>query len=184
MSTAEDVFYLYERNSLIYKNKSNDDENYKQVILPYTIGDQDTPCKLKIKCYIRPGEECPICIDKIQTKSSAFLTNCGHSFHKECLFNSIKSKWSTSGYTSVARCPMCRCSLGHPDFIQRYKASYFTEPYRDDNEIDKLEDFWLSKDYKLPFYCSNSYDHYLGCERTCFSCKEYREKGSYIYEIN
>ena len=177
MSTAEDVFYLYERNSLVYNND-------EKKVLPYTIGDQDTPCNLKIKCYIRPGEECPICFDKIQTKSSAYLTNCGHSYHKECLFNCIKSKWTTSGYTSVARCPMCRCSLGHPDFIQRYKASYFTECYRDDNEIDKLEDFWLSKDCKLPYFCSNSYDHYLGCDSNCFICKEYREKGAYIYEIN
>ena len=45
MSTAEDVFYLYERNSLVYNND-------EKKVLPYTIGDQDTPCNLKIKCYI------------------------------------------------------------------------------------------------------------------------------------
>jgi hypothetical protein len=97
MSTLEDVFYLYERNSRYYHDclQQNNIENcndcwsnecycyQKQDVLPFTIGDQDTPCDIKIKCYIRPGDECPICFDKIITKRSAFITNCGHSYHKK-----------------------------------------------------------------------------------------------------
>jgi len=197
MSTAEDVFCLYERNSRYYhdcnlKNcieECNDcwsNDCYchlKQTVRPFTIGDQNVPCSLKIKCYVKPGEECPICYEEIMTKSSAFITNCGHPFHKKCLSKYIESKWLSSSYTSTARCPMCRCSLGDPDFVQRYRATYFSYNYKNDNELDKLEDFWISKDYKLPTFCSNRYDHYLGLDKFCFICKSYREKGDIIFEI-
>lgn len=188
MSTAEDVFYLYERNSRVYhdcqvKNNTENceekcsDEFLRQEVRPFTIGDQDIPCELNIKCYIRPGDECPICYEGILTKSSAFITNCGHHYHKTCLFNYIKTKWLSSSYASKARCPMCRCSLGHPEFIQRYRSSYFSYQYKDDNQLDKLEDFWLSNDFQLPEFCSNGYKHYLGCNSECFICEYYRETG-------
>lgn len=197
MSTAEDVFYLYERNSSHYYNchETGNIENcnygytkecychLKQDVLPLTIGDQHSPCNLKIRCYIRPGDECPICYEQILTKSSAFITCCGHQFHKKCMFKYIQSKWLSISYTSTARCPMCRCSLGHPEFVQRYKASYFNISYKNDNELDKLEDFWISCDYKLPSFCSNGYDHYLGMNKECFCCLNYRENGELLYEI-
>lgn len=195
MSTAEDVFYLYERNSRCYHDCSKieectdsyNDECYchlKQDVIPFTIGDQYVPCDLKIKCYIKPREECPICYEEIMTKSTAFITNCGHSFHKSCLSKYIETKWLSTTYISTARCPMCRCSLGHPEFDQRYRSSYFNCNHSNDNELDKLEDFWLTKDYKLPVFCSHGYNHYLGLNKNCFICKGYREKGDYYNEIN
>jgi Ring finger domain len=198
MSTAEDVFYLYERNSRYYHDcrLQNNIENcsdcwsnecyctLRQTVLPFTIGDQETPCEYKVKCYIRPGDECPICFEKIINKSSAFITNCGHNFHKKCIFKFMETLWLTTQYTSTARCPMCRCSLGHPDFIQRYKNSYLNSSYNNNNHLDKLEDFWLAIDYRLPSFCSNGYNHYLGMKNNCFCCKAYREKGEFIYEIS
>lgn len=199
MSTAEDVFYLYERNSRYYhdckfKNSIEKCEDYsnnecychmKQNVIPFTIGDQygGRP-NLKIKCYIKPGDECPICYEPILTKLSAFITSCGHQYHKKCLFKYMESKWLSTSYMSVARCPMCRCSLGHPEFQQRYRYSYFSYNYEHDNGLDQLEDFWLNKDYKVPLFCSNKYDHYLGTDKICFICKSYREKGELLYEIN
>jgi hypothetical protein len=195
MSTAEDVFYLYERNSRYYHDCSKieecadsyNDECYchlKQDVIPFTIGDQYVPCDFKIKCYIKPHEECPICYEEIMTKSTAFITNCGHSFHKSCLSKYIETKWLSTTYISTARCPICRCSLGHPEFDQRYRSSYFNCNHSNDNELDKLEDFWLTKDYKLPVFCSHGYNHYLGLNKNCFICKGYREKGDYYSEIN
>lgn len=192
MSTADDVFCLYERNSRHYHDcvlKNNIEEcsssfrgecycYSKQEVKPFTIGDQDMPCELNIRCYIKPGDECPICYENIQTKSAAFITNCGHHYHKSCLFNYIKIKWLSSSYASVVRCPMCRCSLGHPDFMQRYRSSYFTPQYKNDNQLDKLEDFWLTHDYRLPEFCSNGYSHYLGCNKECYICKVYRQTGN------
>ena len=195
MSTAEDVFYLYERNSSYcydcnLKNTCERDKyccgsecycHLQQQVKPFTIGDQYVPCDFKVKCYIKPGEECPVCYESIMTKSSAFITSCGHRFHKNCLFKYIESKWLSTSYNSTARCPMCRSSLGHPDFIQRYKSSYYSLNYDDGNELDKLEDFWVSKDYLLPLFCSNSYDHYLGCDKSCFICQNYNKTGSHGY---
>lgn len=193
MSTLEDIFYLYERNSRYYYNCSGNIQksehcknecycHFNQEVLPFTIGDQYMYCEFKTKCYIKPGEECPICYEEIITKSSAFITNCGHAYHKKCLFKYIESKWLSTSYTSTARCPMCRCSLGHPEFIQRYRSSYFSLYDGKDNELDRLEDFWISKDYKLPIFCSNRYDHYLGCDKSCFMCKYYIETGKDTFQ--
>ena len=192
MTTAEDVFYLYERNSNYYYNCNMRKELDKcplklqgnicfcennQVVLPFTIGEQCVPCNLNRKCYIKPDEECPICFEKIIRKSNAFITNCGHTFHKKCLNKYIHIKWLSSKWTSVARCPMCRCSLGYPSFEQRYRSSYYDLISHNDNELDKLEDFWLSFEYKTPYFCNNDYAHYLGTNKNCRTCKTFRENG-------
>lgn len=192
MSGLEDVFSLYE-GSPSYGNCSHNNYNKKyscgecwnncwhycktKEVLPLTIGDQNTICDLRYKCYIRPGDECPICYEPILTKSNAFITNCGHSYHKKCLSKYMEVKWLSSGYMSPVLCPICRSSLGHPTFVQRYRSSYFTVGYKDDNQLDKLEDFWISYNYHIPLFCKNQFNHYLGMEKNCWSCKLYREKG-------
>jgi Ring finger domain len=192
MATEEEVFKLYERNSNYYydcrRNYEIDkctewwnDKCYcylQQNVMPFTIGNQCSPCELKCKIYIKPGEECPICYEKILNKSTAFITECGHNFHKLCLFKYMESKWQSSTYLSVARCPICRNSLGDPPFAQRYRSNYFEfTNVIDDNNLDKLEDFWLTKDLRLPKYCSNTFNHYLGMNDNCYICKCYRSTG-------
>lgn len=177
-STAEDVFYLYESGRTSSK-----------VLLPFTIGDHRIPCSVKRKCYVRPGEECPICFEAIQTKRSAYITACGHAYHKICLRKYMESKWLSTKYTSNARCPLCRSLLGHPEFVQRYCASYFG--YNEEEEVeenmstglDKLDDFWISYECKIPSFCSHGYDHYLGMDKHCFLCLRYREKGEILYQV-
>ncbi|MFY7728215.1 MAG: RING finger protein [Flavobacterium sp.] len=193
MSTVDDVFYLYERNLKYYYRCGNDrcgnecDQAYcgqcLPDVLPLTIGDQTTPCSLAVKCYVKPGTECPICYEPILTKRSAYITECGHHFHKRCMFTYIETKWRSTAYVSTARCPMCRSFLGHPEFEQRYRATYFGVQYREDLELDKLEDFWLTKDYKLPTFCSNQYNHYLGMQTDCDTCQQYRAHGDILYAI-
>jgi hypothetical protein len=191
MSTLEDMFYLYERNSRYYydcvqQNKIENCEDcwsddcfcyLKQTVLPFTIGNQNLRCSMKTKCYIRPFEECPICYDKIITKSSAFITECGHAFHKKCLFKYMEIKWLASSYLTTLKCPICRGCLGHPKFINRYNATNYISR----NGLDKLEDFWLSYEYKVPVYCSNKYDHYLGMKKNCRCCRSYIANGDLLY---
>jgi hypothetical protein len=55
----EDVFYLFERNKLIYSKNPE-----VELVQPLTIGEIHTSCKLNIKCYIFQEEECSICLDK------------------------------------------------------------------------------------------------------------------------
>ena len=187
MATTDDVFWLYKRN----KNKEYNDCiklckpcpslfvnecccDSLDPVLPITIGDQTTPCRFKVKTYIKFNEECPICLEPIQHEKNAYLTNCGHSFHRKCLFDTIQSKWETKPFSSV-KCPMCRCCLGYPDMFERY--SYIIT---DKNKyLDMLEDFWLSKEFRMPEFCGLGI-HYLGMKNNCYRCISYRNNG-YIY---
>jgi len=178
MSTVEDVFHLYENHN-----------NKDKIILPLNIGEQDIGKQniqfyLKYKCYIKPGDICPICLDEIYTKSSAFLTNCGHHFHKKCLFNYMKKKWESNNYAVSCRCPNCRRRIGNPEFYRRYKNSYFDIEMDEKNELDKLEDLWLSLEYKLPEFCSNGLNHYLGTNKECSYCVLYRNTGKIIFDFS
>lgn len=183
MSTTEDVFWLYERN----KNKEYNDCiklckpcpnlfgndcccDSSDPILPITIGEQTTKCRFKVKSYIKIGEECPICFESIQHKKNAYLTGCGHAFHRKCLFNTIQSKWEIKPFSTI-KCPMCRSKLGYPEMFERY-----TYDYNRDNFLDRLEDFWLCKEYRMPDFC-NSGKHYLGMKKNCRRCINYRDNG-------
>ena len=193
MATAEDVLYLYERNSHIYHdckfkkclescetNWNNECYCYtRQTVFPSIIGDQTLPCNLKIKCYIRPGEECPICLEPIFTVKKAHLTECGHAFHKSCILNIMKTKWLSKNYMATVRCPICRCSLGRHNITHRYRSSYNSYHSNEShvNGLDKLEDYLLTHDLILPSFCSNHYDHYLGVKKDCSVCDEYRKYG-------
>ena len=186
MTTTDDVFWLYERN----KNKEYNDciklckpcpnlfgtdcccESLDPV-LPITIGEQDVPCRFKTKSYIKIGEECPICFDPIIHKKNAYLTGCGHAYHRKCVFNSIQAKWEIKPYSTL-RCPMCRSNLGYPEMFERYNYSY------DKNtSLDRLEDYWVSKEFRMPGFCSFG-KHYLGMKNNCSNCINYRNTGEFL----
>ena len=66
---------------------------------------------------------------------------------------------------------MCRASLGYPEMFERYVYSYDKN-----NELDKLEDYWLSKEFRMPAFCSSG-NHYLGMKNNCIRCNSYRING-------
>jgi hypothetical protein len=144
-----------------------------EAVQPFTIGDQTVPCRLHVKCYLRPDQECPICLEKIASKKVAFLTGCGHAFHRKCLFTTFQMKWKQKLY-SVLKCPMCRSGLGIPVLYERYIIDPKKMHY-----LDQLENFWLTKDFLLPHYCTNSKSgvHYLGMKKSCAKCKYYQKNG-------
>lgn len=187
MATAEDVLYLYERNSSYYfncyqKGKIEECPNFwcnecfcfsKQKVLPLTIGNNSIKCNFNRKCYIKPGEECPICFESILNKSNAYLTCCGHSFHKSCIFKAMETKWKQK-YSGKFCCPICRTSLGMDlhEINFRYKE--------DSNILDNLENFWYSINYVLCQPCSYGWDHSIGFDKNCRSCLKYRNTGKYL----
>ena len=194
MSTAEDVFWLYERNKNVYCNcnkllKCNHNINDKcisnnecycylnEIVQPLTIGYQDISCRLNVKSYIKQGEECPICMDLILTKQNAYLTECGHAFHKICIFKSYENKY-LSKYCSQFKCPLCRANIGAPEISERYLIDYFPTKSKSknvySNELDKLENFWLFNKFHIYNLCSNNYDHPCGFKKDCNSCTQYR----------
>jgi len=185
MATAEDVLWIYERNSNYYYNclhqgkicttKFNN-ECYcyeSQIVKPYTIGEQQTKCNIKRKTYIKIGDECPICIEPINTKKSAFLTSCGHAFHKKCIFNAFETKWKNK-WGSQFYCPMCRCRLGQIDIDNRYNCKSIEDKY---HYMDNLENFWNNKDYIYCNPCMKNYKHDEGMGINCDTCLNYRKNG-------
>jgi hypothetical protein len=185
MSTSEDVFWLYERNKNYYCNCANfgkldccpENVNgkcycyYNEIVNPNAIGYTDAKCDIKRKTYIKQGQECPICLDPIMRKSDAYLTNCGHGFHKLCMFKSFKLNWISNNKTNF-QCPVCRSLLSLPYIPEKYNSFSF-----DINELDKLEDFWNCIDYQLCYYCDNG--HIEGINKDCILCTNYRKFGSF-----
>jgi hypothetical protein len=184
MTTSEDVFKLYDRN----KNKEYNDciklckpcpNLFSNVcycdsldpVLPTTIGEQDIPCRLKVKIYIKPGEECSICLESINHKSNAHLTTCGHSFHKTCIFKVFESKWIEKRKTPCSlNCPMCRKRIYEPEFE---KYSFYSN-----NTLDQLENFWITKNFQTPKFCFGK-NHFIGMKPQCNKCREYINTGTW-----
>ena len=118
---------------------------------------------LKIKHYIKIGEECSICYDDINHKDNAYLTDCGHSFHKNCI-----NKWLMETKFD-GNCPICRQDIG----------IYDGDTYFSGNSLDKLECLWLDYDKIYPKYCSygSKFTHIKGVDKYCDDCLKYREFG-------
>ena len=180
----EDVYDLYERTRLVYSKccsetceKFNDGTcwcSLRECVQPLHIGEIQTPCKLNRKFYINPGSDgCSICLEKIFMKKDAFITGCGHTFHRSCLFQYYQVRQNQKPL-SVLKCPLCRCSLGFPIFLQKYKILGSNINY-----LDLLENFWLTKDFNIPSYCYNRQckPHYAGMEKKCAKCRDYIEYG-------
>jgi hypothetical protein len=161
MSTVEDVYWLYE-----HKGKNNDEF----ILYPTSIGESDSTCNFKRKTYITPGQECPICIEPIIRKSEAYLTACGHGFHKNCIFKSFSAKIETDCYSSF-NCPMCRANTGDIHIHGKYN-----DCSNEFNLLDELENFWMTKDFMCCYPC-NSDDHIKGMKSDCNDCLKYRKNG-------
>lgn len=186
--TLEDVFYCHEYDNKFYLKRRNNNpiypitiginiiekniENYvliqgkkqrtyyKKVLIPKSIYEN-----LKIKHYIRIGEECPICYEGIYHKKDAQLTECGHAFHFSCLQN-----YSYLNKKLCVNCPICREPYTE---IDKKRYSIFS-----DKLLDTLEDFWMNHKTSLPNVCfsfaENEKLHLKGTKYPkCHSCKLY-----------
>ena len=154
----EDIYNLYE-----YTNKNNE-----SIILPIKMGNDEMKPKLNIKMYVRPFDNCPICYENIIRKSDAYLSVCGHGFHKKCIFKAYEAKQLLKP-CSVFRCPCCRTSMGTDMEEMNERYDLYNEKT---NGLDILESFWIKKDYTMPLICNH---HYLGMERNCIKCEKYKK---------
>ncbi len=165
MATIEDILNPIERNAWFY---ILEDEYYyinAFYVYPYDICNDDRIHKkdiynnLKIKHYIKFGEECSICYEPIYSKPNAFLTDCGHCFHKTCI-----SKW-ISIQNFNRDCPICRQNIGFTDF----------DRYVSNKGLDGLEEFELNKDIIFPEVCSYDVNHFIGMNKNCSNCMWWRK---------
>lgn len=76
-------------------------------------------------------EECPICLNPIKSIPSAWITWCGHMFHKSCLRD-----WSYTTRCSGS-CPMCRQEMGSLEFLDGVEYAVYP---RIENFCDLLEE--------------------------------------------
>jgi hypothetical protein len=128
---------------------------------------------LKTKHYLEIGTECAICLDQINHKKDALLTDCGHSFHYSCI-----QKNDESNYNMMGDCPLCRQSAG--DYMELKNIYINTDSSK--NGLDKLENFWDSIETEIPEKCYKDWEYYedihdLGFNKNCKSCKKYRKTG-------
>lgn len=189
-ATFEDIFWAYETNRILTFNMCSNIGTCPMLlnntcacaltrpVIPHTIGSSlYSPPSLtnlkKVKSYIVPGELCTICLDPILVKSSAYITICGHGFHKNCIIRAYESKVTRSD-SSDFDCPLCRCYLGcDVEFIgDRYNTRRGT--------LDYLENFWWKFDTMMPALCdktTSATHHPIGMDKTCQSCLKYRATG-------
>ncbi len=160
MTTLEDTFNNYDGNSInISENKQGINEINKYKIIDYdsdfciyesynrkvrkTINEN-----LNTKHYIKIGEECPICYDGIYNRNNAYLTDCGHSFHYNCIIN---YDYINVFENTNINCPICRQYMGnYIDIKDKYKKS--------NNAFDNLEDFEMNIKKKIPKVCFNIHE--------------------------
>ena len=191
MATLEDVFSLFEDNvnDKYYNCKLNTNNhsfnkcelpcnicicNDNNITIPKNIGRNDVTCSINKKCYINPlNDKCPICFDLINKKNNAFLTDCGHTYHKSCLsqYLTINRLHNPSKHLD---CPICRCKLGLPDFDEYI----YNINHKNCNFIDIIENFWMTNNIE-GHICSNINikGHYLGTNNNCLIFLLYKNKG-------
>lgn len=102
--------------------------------------------------------ECSICYETLQ--QGMVITNCGHAYCPDCIFNSIAKNTGTEQGTSRNLCPICRaplCDPIEPDELLEIRLDYnkeriikLTEDLNDNyTEIIDLENSLLQMECKL-----------------------------------
>lgn len=77
--------------------------------------------------------ECPICMETIDFKKNCTTTECGHSFHTNCLLKAFSTNWNG--------CPMCRDPLiqNNNDDDEESLVSEDDTEYSEDIRMDEYE---------------------------------------------
>lgn len=125
------------------------------------------------KIYVKFDDKCSICVDCIGPAHNAFITDCGHTFHKTCLSNYFHYLQFNKHKLSL-RCPVCRSNLGSPEF---FGLRYYSDLSIDYNGLDLLENYSNPNNLNdLIHICHHSNitkSHYLGTDCNCENCKLY-----------
>jgi hypothetical protein len=147
------IWWLHERNSRVYFTcidietcpnsvsfGEDDDSANKQccchrsqIVVPQEIGEWWQPLKLNTRSYIPISAECPICLLPMIHKRNAWITYCGHAFHRTCLVQSYYSYMNNKDivkYTNCIPCPICRSDL--PNMLYWYRCIKDIKPSKNE----------------------------------------------------
>jgi len=61
-------------------------------------------------------EECPVCLDEIGHGGDLMLTRCGHTFHVDCIIETLADG-------SVRSCPICRTDIAEAPSLKSSPGS-------------------------------------------------------------
>ena len=144
--TIDDVFHVFDKstNDIMYSFSIKENNNDRK----YTFKD---------KLYIKIMDECPICLESIASKKNAYLTNCGHAFHKTCIHELVFNNVNAS-------CPVCRNIHGigpvnlFSDDYHRYK--------------NKNDDYEFYGEFKYPRYCTECWKIEGSNNNNCLICNQ------------
>lgn len=124
------------------------------------------------KTYVKYDDKCSICVDCIGPAHKAFITECGHIFHRTCLseyFHFLK----LNKHKLCLICPICRANLGSPEF---FGLRYYSDLSTDYKGLDLLENYSNPNNFNDMVHICNSNHirpHYLGINTNCMKCKLY-----------
>lgn len=88
--------------------------------------------------------DCPICMDAIVGTTNIVTTECGHTFHTNCLMCSV----SHNGFG----CPLCRTKMAEEKEEEEEDEddySYDSDDYDSDEDGDSYDNFFRDEDYVL-----------------------------------
>lgn len=91
--------------------------------------------------------ECPICMDCIDLNKNCVTTECGHTFHANCLMKNV----AHNGFG----CPNCRTAMAEEpedDESSEYESV-------DEDEVDPLEDNDMLRGFRFFFNNVNGEEH-------------------------
>ena len=162
--TLDDIFHDYNNNLVpisVYKQGKNKISKYTLIEF-YNENirkiKKNIIENLKIKHYIKIGEDCPICYEPIYNRNNAFLTDCGHSFHYSCIIDyDYKNSFNRNG----VYCPICRQDMGDYNDLKETKNYEFE--YNIKNKLPKICYNLEKNKYNSHFYTL----HY----KTCYYCQ-------------
>ena len=147
---------------------------YKDILIKSFARTDHKKCfNLLNKSYIKINDKCMICISSVSSINNAYLTECGHTFHKSCLSNYFHFLKFKKPHKLILNCPLCRSNLGSPELI----FTPFYNCFSNINYLDLLENISSQNFNELIHICSSQrhYSHYLGCLSNCEICRNYRE---------
>lgn len=148
MATEDNIISGFLYGELEYIHEKYGNEKYTKIINETLVNNRKVAsATLNIKHYIIIGSECSICYEKILTNKTAYISECGHSYHKKCIFKYSNICLNENKETL---CPLCRKSI---DCCDLWLYEKYNSRHKNFNFLDKLENFNSDDNYKYDVYC-------------------------------
>jgi hypothetical protein len=164
MANEDNIISGFLQGELEYIYNKFGEKKYEQILKDTLVYKKKiASSSTNIKHYIIIGSECSICYEKILTNKTAFINECGHYYHRKCIF-----KYSNicNNNKKDTYCPLCRKNVNCDDL---WLCEKYNSNHKEFNFLDKLENFNNDDNHKYDtYYCKYCDNFTLGTK--CFDC--------------